>query len=244
LSSDLVWFSVPDGEISRQAAELAESCWAGKIAFHSSGVLSSDILEPVRRSGAQVAAVHPLMTFVKSSLPDLRGVSFAIEGDQAAVRMAERIVRRLGGEPLRIAKGQKVAYHAFATMVCPLLVVWLQAAERTAALARIGAKEARRRMRPIVFETLANYWKLGPGGALSGPLVRGDTRTVECHLHLLESLPEVQHAYAALVQVALESLPAKNKPTLKALLRRFSRQKTLDSSRRTGLGSRRAAPQS
>ena len=67
------------------------------------------------------------MTFVKRSVPDLAGVSFAIEGDETAVRVARQIVRNLGGRPVDIQRRDKVAYHAFATMICPLLVSLLAA---------------------------------------------------------------------------------------------------------------------
>jgi predicted short-subunit dehydrogenase-like oxidoreductase (DUF2520 family) len=244
LASDLVWFCVPDGEISPIAAELAGRGWAGKTAFHSSGVLPSDILAPLASSGARVASVHPLMTFVQGSLPRLNGVSFAVEGDKAAVRVAERIVRRLGGDPVPIAKSKKAAYHAFATMVCPLVLAWLQAAEQTAALAGMRAQEARRRMRPIVLEALANYTKLGAARAMSGPLVRGDAPTVASHLDLLAQRPAIQRAYAALVETALETLPAKNKRALRELLERVNRARTRGSSRRRGRAMRRAARQS
>jgi predicted short-subunit dehydrogenase-like oxidoreductase (DUF2520 family) len=241
LLSDLVWFCVPDGEISRLAADLGQYSWAGKIAFHSSGVLASDVLAPVARAGAAIASVHPLMTFVRGSLPRLAGVSFAMEGDQPALRLAETIVRRLGGEPARIAKSKKAAYHAFATMVCPLLLVWLRAAEKAATLAGMPARRSRSRMRPIVLQTLQNYWRLGPARSLSGPVVRGDTGTLACHLDLLARVPAVRGAYAALVESALEGLPARNKRAIRALVSPLNRGKTLGSRRRTGPGSRSAA---
>src|SRR5258708_20347369 len=43
LTADLIWFCVPDAEISNAATELSRHDWRGKIAFHSSGVLTSEI---------------------------------------------------------------------------------------------------------------------------------------------------------------------------------------------------------
>src|SRR5579863_1257163 len=96
LTADLIWFCVPDADISNAAAELSSSSWHGKIAFHSSGVLTSNALALVQKKRAQVACLHPLMTFVTGSVPELSGVSFAVEGDPAATRAAGRIVRDLG----------------------------------------------------------------------------------------------------------------------------------------------------
>ena len=106
LDATLLWFCVPDGAIRIAASALADQLSAqGKhqprkevrFALHSSGALSSRELYPLRKAGAAVASVHPLMTFVAGAPPGLTGVPFAIEGDAAAKRMARRIVRELGG---------------------------------------------------------------------------------------------------------------------------------------------------
>ena len=80
-SADVLWFCVPDGAIGGAAQSLAQFRWQGKFAFHSSGVLSSDVLHCLRSGGCRVASVHPLMTFVKGSVPQFTSVPFAIEGD-------------------------------------------------------------------------------------------------------------------------------------------------------------------
>src|SRR5260370_4295887 len=116
LDANLVWFCVPDAEIAKAASQLSERDWKGKTVFHPSGVLTSDVLDRLRKKGAQVASVHPLMTFVRGAMPDLAGVTFALEGDAPAMQLARRVVRHLKGEVIYLSKQDKVAYHAFATM--------------------------------------------------------------------------------------------------------------------------------
>jgi predicted short-subunit dehydrogenase-like oxidoreductase (DUF2520 family) len=218
LRADLVWFCVPDGEIATVARSFSEVPWRGRFAVHSSGVLTSDVLNPLRRAGASVVSVHPLMTFVKGSLPELAGVTFAIEGDPSAVRVAQQITRELGGRAVRTRKQDKVAYHAFATMICPLLVSLLAASEKAAVLAGMSEAEARRRMMPILRQTLRNYEKLGPAGAFSGPIVRGDTATMRAHLTLLTRVPVAKRVYAGLAQAALKFLPNRNRRRIARIL--------------------------
>jgi predicted short-subunit dehydrogenase-like oxidoreductase (DUF2520 family) len=110
-----------------------------------------------------------------------------------------------------IEKQDKVAYHAFATMICPLLISLLAASEKAAALAGMSAAESRRRMLPIIRQTLRNYEKLGPAAAFSGPIVRGDVATVRAHLKALSKVPAAKNAYAALARVALDLLPNRNR---------------------------------
>ena len=220
LSVDVIWFCVPDAAISTVARSFSDGESRGSFALHSSGVLTSDVLDPVRRAGARVASAHPLMTFVKGSVPELAGVSFAIEGDDAAVRVARAIIRNLGGRPVNIRKQDKVAYHTFATMICPLLVSLLAASEKAAALAGIPKVEARRRMMPIIRQTLRNYEKLGPAGAFSGPIVRGDVGTIRAHLEVLTKSPSAKKAYMALARTALDLLPNRNRSEIARLLER------------------------
>jgi len=219
-TADVTWFCVPDSEIARAAAGLTARDWRGKIAFHSSGVLTSDVLAALRRKGASVASVHPLMTFVRGSIPQLKGVPFFVEGDQPALRVARNIISNLGGTAVSLRKQDKAAYHAFATIICPLLVSLLAASEAAAALARISRVQARRRMMPIIRQTLENYVKLGPANAFSGPIVRGDAETVRQHLRTLAKTPAAKDAYLALARAALEYLPSRNQKKLQKLLRR------------------------
>ncbi len=60
----------------------------------------------------------------------------------------------------------------------------------------------------------------GAPKGFSGPIVRGDIDTVKRHLRALESTPVARKVYAALVQAAIEYLPAKNKDGLQRVIER------------------------
>lgn len=219
--AELIWFCVPDAEIARAARSLEGGVeWKGRVAVHSSGALSSDELAGLRKRGAVVASVHPLMTFVRGSRPSLAGVPFALEGDAAAVRVARRVVRRLGGSAYSIRKQDKAAYHAWGTFASPLLTALLATTEEVAALAGVRRKAAKQRMIPILQQTLANYAAFGAAGAFSGPIVRGDVDTVKRHLRVLRDVPSAGDVYSALACAALRYLPVKHEKSLKRLLDR------------------------
>jgi len=215
----IMWFCVPDAAIAGAARDAARSdSWKGRVAFHSSGALSSDELVTLRRRGASVASVHPLMTFVRGSTPSLSGVPFAIEGDASAVRVARSIVRHLGGRAYNIRKPDKTAYHAWGTFASPLLTALLAVTERVAERSGISREQAARRMMPILRQTLENYETFGPAVGFSGPIIRGDADTVRRHLRILRKNLLAKEVYVALVKAALQWLPAKNKASLKRLL--------------------------
>jgi predicted short-subunit dehydrogenase-like oxidoreductase (DUF2520 family) len=220
LRADVVWLCVPDAEIARAARSLAAKIeWKGRVALHSSGALTSDELASLRGRGAVAASVHPLMTFVRGSRPSLAGVPFAIEGDAAAVRVARRIVKDLGGDVYSIRKEDKVAYHAWGTFASPLFTALLATTEQVAVTAGVSRNAARSRMIPILRQTLANYAALGAPGSFSGPIVRGDVDTVKRHLRVLRKISPAHEVYTTLARAAVEYLPAKKKHALKRVLR-------------------------
>ncbi len=220
LEADLIWFCVPDAEIANAARMLASRTnWEGKKAFHSSGALGSAELRILRRKGAKVASVHPFMSFVHASKPSLGGVPFGIEGDAAAIVLARRVVKDLGGMAFLVPKAGKIAYHAWGSFASPLLVALLTTAEEVADLSGVSRELARKRMMPIILQTLANYEKLGPARAFSGPIVRGDAATVRAHINVLRKKPDAKEAYIALAKAAIRFLPARNKEQLKKAIR-------------------------
>lgn len=218
ISADVTWLCVPDGEIAACASTLSSLDWKGKIALHSSGALDSDQLAPLRKRGARVASVHPMMTFVAGVTPSLKGVGFAIEGDREAVRVARHIAGALGGENFLIAKKDKALYHAWGTLASPLVTALLVINERVAQAAGVPRARARRWMVPIVAQTVENYARRGAARGFSGPIVRGDAATIRRHLQVLRAIPAAREAYLALARSALRTLPAGNRKQLKKLL--------------------------
>ncbi len=158
LDTELVWITVPDDCIAQVASQLASAQdWKGRIVFHSSGALTSDELAPLRAKGARVASVHPMMTFVRGPVPEMAGVSFAVEGDAVATRAAKQIVERLGGKAFAIRKQNKVLYHAFGSFASPLVIALMASLEQVALAAGVRKRDIKRVMLPLLSQTLRNY---------------------------------------------------------------------------------------
>ena len=218
--SDVIWICHTDDALRTTALQLArQSGWKGKVVLHSSGALTSDVLAPLKRAGASTASLHPMMTFVPGTAPDLSKVPFAVEGDARAVRAARAIVRRLGAEVFAIKKKSKVLYHALGSFSSPMVVAALVTAERVGRAAGLGREQTRKVMGPILHQTLRNYLERGGAAAFSGPIKRGDLETVRRHLRELRRVPGASEVYRALVKSAVRDLPAKRKKELLSLLR-------------------------
>jgi predicted short-subunit dehydrogenase-like oxidoreductase (DUF2520 family) len=221
IQSPLTWLCVSDDAIADVANRIAADDWKGKFVFHSSGALSSSELAPLKRRGASVASVHPMMTFVPGVQPELRGVPFGVEGDTVAGRLARKIVREFGGEAFAIRKQSKPLYHATGSLSSPMIIATLATAERVAAAAGIPRNQAVKVMGPILKRTLDNYLRNGTSAAFSGPIQRADVSTIRKHLDALAHVPGAREVYVALTRSALQSIAVRDRKAVERVLRSF-----------------------
>ncbi len=156
-----------------------------------------------------------MMTFVRGRKPLWRDVPFDIEGDNAAVRAAHEIASTLGASPFVLQKRHKTLYHAFGSFASPLVIALMSAMEQVAEAAGVPPGKAKQMIEPLLSRTLDNYMKRDAASAFSGPLVRGDVKTVRKHLVELKRTPEARAVYIALAKAAIERLPVKKKEALK-----------------------------
>ena len=192
----LLLLAVPDSEIETACRML---CAVGKPAGpvgHLSGATPLSALAAAREAGVGVFSLHPLQTFPdhETSLDD---IPCAVTADNAATfASAVQLAEALGMKPFRLAEKDRAIYHAAASIASNFLI----ALEEDAAelLARAGVPDGRRLLTPLIRQTLAN-WAENGAGALTGPILRGDTATVNRHLEALKSsAPEMLDLYGAL----------------------------------------------
>ena len=176
------------------------------------------MLSPLKRAGASIASLHPMMTFVPGVTSKMQDVPFAVEGDSRAVTVARKLVKDLGAEAFTIQKTAKPLYHALGSFSSPLIIATLVTAERVGRGAGLSASQTRKVMGPILRQTLKNYRENGAAAAFSGPIKRGDINTVRRHLKELKRVPGASEVYRALVKSALLDLPAANGKELMQLI--------------------------
>jgi predicted short-subunit dehydrogenase-like oxidoreductase (DUF2520 family) len=211
LAADLILIATPDRSIAQTAEALAQiansKAWRGKIVLHTSGALGSDVLKPLALRGAEIGSLHPLQTFNGRTIPSLAGCTCAIEGTPVALRMARRISRELGGVPVVLPLRRKVAYHAAAALSAGHVLAVMETAVRILVKAGFPRQRAVRAVLPLTRQTLANYERVGPREAWTGPLSRGDFGVIERHLEALRHFPrEYREAYDALSKLGLSVL--------------------------------------
>jgi predicted short-subunit dehydrogenase-like oxidoreductase (DUF2520 family) len=187
---DLVLFAVPDDAIVGLAAELAPGGILGPrhAVLHFSGLLDRTALFGLATTGAALGSFHPLQTVADpATAPErLRGAYAGIEGDPAALEAGRWLATRLGMQPVVISAAGKAAYHAGATIGANYTVALLGLAERLALAAGVTPEVASRLYLPLLRGAAANLEQLGAAQALTGPIRRGDVRTIAAHLATLD----------------------------------------------------------
>ena len=188
--TDLLLIATPDHAISdvAHAVKPVERTVVG----HLSGSAGLRPLVAHRRR----AVLHPLV-----ALPDpergaerLVGAWFGLAEDGDP--LVTEVVASLRGRVVHVAETGWARYHAAAVIASNHLVALLGQAERVAA--SVGAPmEA---FLDLARGSLADVAELGPRGALTGLVRRGDTATVERHLDALP--PDERPAYEAMVEEA------------------------------------------
>ncbi|MDP6545893.1 MAG: DUF2520 domain-containing protein [Phycisphaerae bacterium] len=186
----LVLLTVSDDAIEPLCGELArDGAFAeGGIVAHCSGALGSDILASARDScGSLIASIHPLTTFptATAAVEKFAGTYCFCEGDSGATDALMELAGDIGGKPMLINSEAKVLYHAAAVMACNYLTALLDAAVTLCGQAGIDRQTALQALGPLAVATLENVTKLGPPAALTGPIARGDARTVGRHIEAL-----------------------------------------------------------
>ncbi|MFQ5703963.1 MAG: Rossmann-like and DUF2520 domain-containing protein [Gemmatimonadales bacterium] len=203
---DVVILAVPDDVLSMVAEKLGR---VGTIAekhvvLHLSGVLDHTALRPLEGSGCSLGSLHPLqsMSDPETTPQRLKGAAAAVEGDSRAVLQAEALAHAVGLEPFRVTGSKKSLYHAAAVFASNYLVVLADTASRLIQEAGVPEEDAWRVLEPLVQGTLENIRRRGAASALTGPLSRGDLKTVRKHLDALPS--EDAALYRALGRATLQ----------------------------------------
>jgi len=202
----VIILAVPDDAIRPLAGVLADAGTIGsqQVVLHLSGVHGQEALGPLVGSRAALGSLHPLQTISdpERAAERLKGAWAAVEGMPRAVEAAERLAQDVGLRPFRIASQAKPMYHAGAVFASNYFVVVEAVAQRLLRHAGLTDAEAWQALRPLVEGTLENLARLGPLGALTGPVARGDEATVRRHV---EALTQDDAAlYRVLGRAALE----------------------------------------
>ncbi|MCD6107503.1 MAG: prephenate dehydrogenase/arogenate dehydrogenase family protein [Caldisericaceae bacterium] len=200
--SDVIFLSVPDSEIENVAKNLKNIVSKEKIVAHLSGAFPSSILEFLN---AKTCSVHPLKSFADPlfSAKTLPETLFAIEGDEAAVNEIEKIIQKINGTLIRIKTIDKPIYHLAATITANYTVTLFNLSENLLCSIGFNETEAKNVLLSLLQGVLNNIKEKGSTQALTGPILRGDIKTIQLHLKNIND-PSLKNVYKNLAFATLK----------------------------------------
>ncbi len=202
---DLLLLTVPDDMLPNVVRVLADAgaLRAGQVVAHSSGYHGVAALAPAAAVGARPIALHPAMTFTGTAvdLDRLPGCVFGLTAGEGEREYAEQLVAQLGGRPAWVPEEMRTLYHAGLAHGANHLVTLVS--EAMGLLGAAGVNDPAGTLRPLLLAALDNTLVHGDA-ALTGPIVRGDVRTVAAHVEeIAAKAPHTLTTYAALARATL-----------------------------------------
>ncbi len=184
--ADLTLLCVPDAAIRDVARDLVPG--HGWIAHVSGGTPLSTLDPHPRRFG-----LHPLQTFTHARGPEqLDGAHAAVTAETAEAREhGFELARLLGLTPFELGDEARPLYHAGAAIASNYLVTL----HRVASELFRAAGAPPEALVPLMQRTIEN------GFELTGPIERGDWKTVEAHREAIRTTrPELEPLYDVLAE--------------------------------------------
>lgn len=182
---DVLFLTVPDGAIVPVYQDLCQFDLSGKQLCHCSGAMSADeAFEGLAARGGEGYSIHPLFPVSNkySIWQELMGGFFCIEGNNSHINDWKKLLESLGLHVQIIDGSQKVRYHAACAISSNLMCSLVQKSLNL--LTSCGFEEtfALKALTPLIRSNVSHIITDGVSDALTGPLERCDTKTVQKHM--------------------------------------------------------------
>lgn len=197
-NSTVLFLTVNDGSIGTVVQEilaLTEGqnrqetiCIKDKIFCHCSGAMSSAVFKELEAAGGFGYSIHPMFAIYdrQTSYQKLSKTFFTIEGNAKHMEDVTALFAHLGNAYQVIDAADKALYHSGAVMASNLVISLYAMAADTLERCGFSRENARQALMPLFANNAANMEHSGLAAALTGPVDRGDTETIEKHMGVLE----------------------------------------------------------
>lgn len=192
----IVIVATPDAAIDSALRAVTPSLEPGALVVHLAGSRGLEVFGELQtqRPDVRVGALHPLQSLPSATagLDRLPGSWAAVAGDDEVWDLAAALELNA----FELDDADRGRYHAAAVVASNHLVALMGQVQRIAEACGVPFEA----FEPLARASLDNAFALGPALALTGPVARGDLRTVEGHL--ADMPPAERDAYRALAREA------------------------------------------
>ena len=204
----MAFLAVPDPAVPEVAEAFGTRLPVAASIVHVSGSLPLAAVGAARQAGHRTGSFHPFQSFPAVRQPEaFSGCLVGVDAtDEELAGHLFQLALDIGGRARRVPDEQRALYHV-AAVLSSNLVLGL-AGSATSVLESIGwtEEEALDALIPLLSGVVENLRTEGLGGALIGPIRRGEAATVRRHLTELQrrGLEEPTKVYRILGMATLE----------------------------------------
>ncbi len=210
---DVIFLVVPDRMIKPVYQRIKTQVKKGVILVHCAGVFGTEIFADAVKRRIETLALHPVQTFTSTegAIEELRGGFFTIDGTLRGVQFGRELIKGLNGRVVFVKSEMRPLYHAMCVFASNFINALLSAGEEIGEQLGFSRRKALDMLLPLARKTLENIAQHGAIKSLTGPVQRGDRKTVACHIKALkQSAPELVPLYQVLTK-RLEMMVQKKK---------------------------------
>ncbi|MGB5893161.1 MAG: DUF2520 domain-containing protein [Ignavibacteriaceae bacterium] len=193
-SVNVFFLTVPDSEIKKTAVQLSKLKLNFSSAFfiHFSGAEDISVLVPLKLKGGKTGSLHLMQTFPSKKIVKIKNVNSAIEtNDDSMYKFLLQLCRDLQLIQFRIDSKDKAYYHLAGVFASNFLAGNIFNAQRLLSLNNIDEQKYFNILSSTIHSTLQNIKTVGPAKALSGPVDRGDIKTIRKHISSLRKKSKI-----------------------------------------------------
>ena len=186
---NLLFITTPDDTIENIWFDLQKFDLEGKIICHTSGSFSSSIFSNIDTSGAFGYSIHPLYPFSDkfNTYKNLDKAYFSIEGSLEFFDEMKALLEAFGNKVICLRASEKPLYHLSNVTVSNLVLSILNIGTGYLEQCNVPHQEALNALLPLIEANLTNIKTKGFEAALTGPIERGDIKTIQKHLYVMPS---------------------------------------------------------
>lgn len=187
-ASDAVFITTTDGAINSVYEQLKEMDITGKYIAHCSGsIAASEAFPNIEKYNAYCFSLHPLYPVSDKymSYKGLRDAFFCLEGDKEPVEHFKKLLSGIGLKVRLIAPSDKIKYHAGCAIASNLVCALIGTSAKLLNECGFEKDEAIVALEPLIRANIDSILSNGVQKALTGPLERGDTKTITKHIKAL-----------------------------------------------------------
>jgi predicted short-subunit dehydrogenase-like oxidoreductase (DUF2520 family) len=120
------------------------------------------------------------------NLNEFEKIYFSIEGDLTQNSMVLSLLKELGNNYFTRSEESSSTYHLANVFISNLTLSLLEVGISYLKTLGLGEKEALKAVKPLICGNIESIYSKGFVNSLTGPVLRGDVKTIEKHLSVLK----------------------------------------------------------